>query len=66
MKAYDFICTVCASIILVAIFAFVMAWPHQLLWNWLMPQLLELPKITILQSIGFIVLCGFWFKIKSR
>lgn len=50
---------------LVVIVAFVKACPHYLLWNWLMPQLFGLPKITILQSFGFMVLCGFWFNIKA-
>lgn len=34
------------------------AWPVQLLWNWLLPRLFNLPEITFLQAWGLEILCG--------
>jgi hypothetical protein len=33
------------------------AWPVQLLWNWLLPELFNLPEITFLQAWGLELLC---------
>ena len=33
-----------------------LAWPMQLLWNWLMPTLFGLPSITFWQALGLCVL----------
>ena len=50
---------------LVVLLSLLFAWPVQLLWNWLMPILFELPEITLLQAWGFNVLCGFLFRSSS-
>lgn len=39
-----------------------LSWPFQLLWNWLMPTIFGLTKITILQAAGLLFLSGFIFK----
>lgn len=39
--------------------------PVMLLWDWLMPILFKLPKITWLQAWGLTVLCGLLFKNPS-
>lgn len=38
------------------------AWPFMLLWNWLMPVIFGLAKLTFWQSAGLLLLCGFLFK----
>lgn len=40
----------------------ILSWPLQLLWNWLMPTIFGLSKITILQAAGLLLLSGFIFK----
>jgi len=32
------------------------------LWNWLVPVILQLPKITFFQAMGLHLLCGHLFK----
>ena len=39
-----------------------LSWPFQLLWNWLMPTIFGLTKITILQAVGLLFLSAFIFK----
>jgi hypothetical protein len=33
-----------------------------MLWNWLMPELFELPKISLVQAIGISFLLG-WLRL---
>ena len=40
----------------------ILSWPFQLLWNWLMPTIFGLTKITILQAVGLLFLSDFIFK----
>jgi len=40
------------------LFSLLFAWPVQLLWNWLLPQLINFPEITFLQAWGLEILCG--------
>ena len=42
-----------------AVFAF--GWVTQLLWNWLMPRLFEVPAITYWEGLGVIVLTSILF-----
>lgn len=41
---------------IVLIIAFALILPMMWLWNWLMPVLFGLPKITVLQALGICVL----------
>ncbi len=41
--------------------AFVLGLTVQLLWNWLMPEIFGLGRITILQAIGLLVLTRLLF-----
>ncbi len=50
-----FIC----SLIVIFFAALLVAWPIQLLWNWLMPIIFALPALTFLQSWGLGILAGF-------
>lgn len=43
-----------------------LSWSIQLLWNWLMPTIFGLTKITILQAAGLLILSGFIFKDKVQ
>lgn len=43
-----------------------LSWPFQLLWNWLMPTIFGLTKITILQAAGLLLLSGFIFKSDTQ
>lgn len=46
--------------------ALVFAYPTMWLWNWLMPMIFGLIKLTLLQSLGLNVLCGILFKSNVR
>ena len=46
------------TLILGLVLSLLFAWPVQLLWNWLLPRLLNLPEITFLQAWGLELLCG--------
>ena len=47
-------------------FGFIISIPVMWLWDWLMPVLFGLPEITLWQSWGLLVLCGFLFKTSSK
>jgi len=49
-------------LILISIF---IALPTMLLWNWLMPVIFGLIKISFLQALGLNLLCGLLFKNSS-
>ena len=42
------------------VFALLLAWPVQLLWNWLIPGIFGLGRITFLQAFGMELLAGFF------
>lgn len=47
---------------LIFFMSFLYAVPVYFLWNWLMPIIFELPKITFWQSIGLCWFSGFLIK----
>lgn len=50
-------------IIIVLFFSgLVLAFPIMLLWNWLIPSILNLPTIGYWQAFGLFYLCGLLFK----
>ena len=51
--------------IIVATIAVIMALPTMLLWNYLMPQIFGLCRITFFQALALCVLCGILFGQKS-
>ena len=51
--------------VLVAVVALVMSLPTMWLWNWLMPVIFHLPKITWVQALGINFLSGILFKSNS-
>lgn len=49
------------GIIFVALCALILGLPLMALWNWLMPMLFGLTKITFWQAIGLNILAGILF-----
>jgi hypothetical protein len=47
-------------IALVILLAILMAWPTMLLWNWLMPSIFGVIKITFWQALGINLLTGIF------
>lgn len=52
-------------IALIAILAIIFSFPTMWLWNWLMPVLFGLTKITWVQALGINVLSGILFRSSS-
>jgi sensor histidine kinase YesM len=49
-------------IALIILLAVVLAFPVKWLWNWLMPVLFELPRISVWQALGLTLLTNILFK----
>ena len=47
---------------LIVLAGILLALPLQLLWNWLMPNLFNMPIITFWQALGLNMLAGILFK----
>ena len=47
---------------LIILAAIIFTLPLQLLWNWLMPQLFNLPMVTFWQAFGLNLLAGILFR----
>jgi uncharacterized membrane protein len=50
------------ALITIAIYSLILGLPVMLLWNWIIPALFGLTKITFWQAIGLNLLCGLLFK----
>lgn len=48
-------------ILLLLIWSLALAWPVQMLWNWLAPGIFGLGKITFFQAFGLKLLFGLTF-----
>ena len=56
--------SVLAAILIILVYLVCIAvgvWIVQLLWNWLMPYLFQLPTITYWQALGISFLCSLLF-----
>lgn len=51
---------------LIAVIVILLAVPVYLLWNWLMPDLFNLPRITLMQALGLTTLCHLLFKATPK
>ena len=49
-------------LVLWPLFSLALAWPVQLLWNWLMPVIFGLPTISFWQSAGLMLLVSNLFR----
>ena len=58
----DFIIYLLLTIAYIAILALIFSLPIMWLWNWIMPAIFGLVKITWLQAFGLSVLSGFLFR----
>jgi hypothetical protein len=59
MKSIEAILLVIGLLILSAL---LMAIPTMLLWNWLLPNLFNIPAITLYEAVGINILSGILFK----
>ena len=50
----------------IVVFAIIFILPTMLLWNWLMPAIFGLTKITWLQALGLNILSGILFRSSSK
>lgn len=64
-KLFEILAGVGIIIATIAVGAVIMALPTMLLWNYLMPQIFGLCRITFLQALALCVLCGILFGQKS-
>lgn len=58
----DILIGILAVIIYIVILALVLALPIMLLWNWLMPDIFNLPTINLWQALGLSILSGCLFR----
>lgn len=58
----DFIIAFTVGILVIAVFAIILAFPVMWLWNWVMPAIFGLTRITFLQALGINLLCGILFR----
>ena len=49
------------AILLLIVWSLILAWPFQFLWNWLVPTIFGLGRITFLQAFGLKLLLGLTF-----
>lgn len=49
------------AIIMMIFWSLVLAWPFQLLWNWLVPFIFGLGRITFIQAFGLKLLLALVF-----
>jgi hypothetical protein len=61
MKALKITGMVVAGIGFFALTVFLVSWILSLLWNWLMPELFNLPEINLLQAAGIFILSKMIF-----
>lgn len=54
------------GILLIALISIILGLPTMLLWNWLIPGIFGLTKITFLEAIGLNILCGILFKASNN
>lgn len=54
------------GIIIVVLFAFIVGFPVMWLWNWLMPAIFGLVKISVWKAIGLNMLCGFLIRSSPK
>ena len=49
----------------VVLLSLMFVFPVKWLWNWLMPEIFGLQKITAWQALGLLLLSGFLFRTSS-
>ena len=62
MNFFTNLVTFIVALVFVAIFALILAFPVMWLWNWIMPAVFGLIKMTFWHALGINLLCGFLFR----
>lgn len=62
MNGEEIMAAILGVFVVVFVIALLVAFPTMWLWNWLMPTIFGLTKITFWQALGINILCGFLFK----
>lgn len=53
------------GIFIIILFAIIVSIPTWLLWNWLIPSIFGLREITLLETLGLLLLSGFLLRSSS-
>lgn len=61
-KITDWISTMLVAFTFIWIIVFIYSIPLYFMWNWLVPDIFNLPTITFLQSIGLNILFNILFR----
>ena len=65
MKTEETVTRVLLGLIVIALLGILLGLPLQLLWNWLMPTIFNLPTITFWQAMGLNIMASILFKDNS-
>lgn len=65
MKTEETIAKILLALGLIALLGILLGLPLQLLWNWLMPTIFNLPTITFWQAMGLNIMASILFKDNS-
>lgn len=53
------------SLAILCVIGIIVALPLMLLWNWLLPDLFNIPEISFWQALGMFLLTGILFRTSS-
>lgn len=65
MKTEETLSRVLLALGVIALLGILLGLPLQLLWNWLMPTIFNLPTITFWQAMGLNIMASILFKDNS-
>jgi hypothetical protein len=65
MKTEETVTRVLLALGVIALLGILLGLPLQLLWNWLMPTIFNLPTITFWQAMGLNIMASILFKDNS-
>ena len=65
MKTEETLSRVLLALGIIALLGILLGLPLQLLWNWLMPTIFNLPTITFWQAMGLNIMASILFKDNS-
>ena len=65
MKTEQTLSRVLLALGVIALLGILLGLPLQLLWNWLMPTIFNLPTITFWQAMGLNIMASILFKDNS-
>ena len=65
MKTEETLTRVLLALGVIALYGILLGLPLQILWNWLMPTIFNLPTITFWQAMGLNIMASILFKDNS-